>query len=406
MTSFSYQAAIKLMVIMILVILGIILDLGGGPTHDRIGLRYWRDPGPFVQFHGVLGPVGRFLGVWTVFIQAAYSYQGVESVAIIAGEAENPRKTIPKAIKRVFFRILIFYIGGVTVAGLLVPSNSPRLASVKGHGTSQASPFVIAINNGGISILPDIVNAVILLAAYSTGNTGLYCGSRILHGLACRGMAPSVFSKCTKSGLPIFALIPPAAGGLLAFLRLNNSGATVFHWLTRMSAVTGLVTWLSVLVSYLHFYQGMKYHGIDRNKIPYKSPFQPYLSYFGLCMIVLVILFSGFEVFLQGNWSTSNFITNYITIVIYLLLFLYWKLTKRCKFVSLPEMDLVGSTKELDHMDAYYKSREKLPRTWLKKTWEWVCDAFSNGSNKPTVTGTNYFRLVHSEYFFSCSKIE
>jgi amino acid transporter len=68
---------------------------------------------------------------------------------------------------------LIFYIGGVTVAGLLVPSNSPRLASVRGHGTAQASPFVIAINNGGISVLPDIVNGAILLSAYSTGNTAL-----------------------------------------------------------------------------------------------------------------------------------------------------------------------------------------------------------------------------------------
>ncbi|KAA1080272.1 hypothetical protein PGT21_007119 [Puccinia graminis f. sp. tritici] len=365
-------SAIKLSVILILIILGIVLDLGGGPTHDRIGFRYWLDPGPFSQLHGILGPVGRFLGFWTVFIQAAYSYLGVEAVAIIAGEAENPRKTIPKAIKRVFFRILIFYIGGVTVAGLLVPSNSPRLASVRGHGTAQASPFVIAINNGGISVLPDIVNAVILLSAYSTGNTALYCGSRILHGLACRNMAPSFFKRCTKSGLPIFALIPTATGGLLAFLRLNHSGATVFHWLTRMSAVTGLCTWLSVLVSYLQFYRGMKYHGICRNKIPYKSPFQPYLTYFGLLMVILVIFFSGFEVFLKDNWSTSNFVTNYITLVIYILLFIYWKVTKRGKLVRIQEMDLIAGTKHFELMDAHYQENIKIPRTRLQKLWDWL----------------------------------
>ncbi|POW11635.1 hypothetical protein PSTT_05145 [Puccinia striiformis] len=295
-----FFSAIKLMVILLLIIVGIILDLGGGPTHDRIGFRYWIEPGPFVELNGILGPLGRFLGFWTVFIQAAYSYLGVESVAIIAGEAENPRKTIPKAIKRVFFRILIFYIGGVTVAGLLVPSNSAQLASVRGHGTAHASPFVIAINNGGIKILPDIVNAVILLAAYSTGNTALLWQPNTPRaGISKHG---SVFvQKMYKIWLTYLGSHPTAAGGLLAFLRLNNSGAAVFHWLTRMSAITGLCTWLCILVSYLRFYDGMKYHGINRNNLAYKAPFQPYLSYFGVIMIILVIFFSGFEVFLKGN---------------------------------------------------------------------------------------------------------
>ncbi|KAI7938108.1 hypothetical protein MJO28_015028 [Puccinia striiformis f. sp. tritici] len=351
---------------------------GGGPTHDRIGFRYWIEPGPFVELNGILGPLGRFLGFWTVFIQAAYSYLGVESVAIIAGEAENPRKTIPKAIKRIFFRILIFYIGGVTVAGLLVPSNSAQLASVRGHGTAHASPFVIAINNGGIKILPDIVNAAIIDAASARTHLcallrALDCGSRILHGLAFRSMAPSLFRKCTKSGLPILALIPTAAGGLLAFLRLNNSGAAVFHWLTRMSAITGLCTWLCILVSYLRFYDGMKYHGINRNNLAYKAPFQPYLSYFGVIMIILVIFFSGFEVFLKGNWSTPNFVTNYITIVGYFLLFAFWKVKKRSKLVRAPQMDLVSGNMKFEAMDAYYKENLAIPKTRMQKFWNWVC---------------------------------
>ncbi|KAA1081497.1 hypothetical protein PGTUg99_006519 [Puccinia graminis f. sp. tritici] len=185
-------------------------------------------------------------------------------------------------------------------------------------------------------------------------------------------MAPSFFKRCTKSGLPIFALIPTATGGLLAFLRLNHSGATVFHWLTRMSAVTGLCTWLSVLVSYLQFYRGMKYHGICRNTIPYKSPFQPYLTYFGLLMVILVIFFSGFEVFLKDNWSTSNFVTNYITLVIYILLFIYWKVTKRGKLVRIQEMDLIAGTKHFELMDAHYQENIKIPRTRIQKLWDWL----------------------------------
>ncbi|PLW58613.1 hypothetical protein PCANC_00078 [Puccinia coronata f. sp. avenae] len=337
-------SSIKLLVIVLLIILGIVLDFGGGPNHDRIGFRYWVHPGPFTQLHDIAGPTGRFLGFWTVFIQAAYSYQGIESVAIMAGEAENPRKSIPKAIKRIFFRISIFYIGGVAVAGLLVPSNSPQLASARGHETAQASPFVIAINSGGIRILPDIVNAAILISAYSTGNTALYCGSRVLHGLASRGMAPSLFTRCTQSGIPILALIPTAAGGLLAFLRLNNSGETVFRWLTRISAVTGLFTWLSVLISYLRFYHAMKHQGIDRNKIPYKSPLQPYLAYFGLLMIAMVILFNGFEVFLKDNCSVS------------------------AKLFSI----FRPGTKQFELMDEYFKKTAQPPRSWLGRFWDWL----------------------------------
>lgn len=365
-------SAMKVVVIVILIILGLILDLGGGPNHDRVGFRYWLNPGPFVQLHNIPGATGRFLGVWTVFVQAAYSYLGVEIVAISAGEAKNPRKSIPKAIKRVFFRILLFYICGITVIGLLVPSNSPRLLSPTGHGTANASPFVIAINNAGIGVLPGIVNAVILVSAYSAGNSALYCGSRVLHGLACQRMAPFFFSRCTKSGLPLLALIPTATGGLLAFLRLNNNGAIVFHWLSRISSVTGLCTWFSVLLSYLRFYHALEYRGIDRNQIPYKSPFQPYLSYFGLVMVILVILFNGMDVFLQDKWSTTNFVTSYISLVVYVALYLFWKVTKRCKFVTIPNIDLVTGTTQFDEMDAFYKENEEVPTTALKRFWRWL----------------------------------
>jgi amino acid transporter len=120
-------ASIKVLTITGLIILGIILDLGGGPDHDRLGFRYWKHPGPFVQFDGIGGAKGRFLGFWEVLTQAGFSFIGTEIVAIAAGEAKNPRRNIPKAIRRLYIRILLFYIGGVTIIGLLVPSNDPGL---------------------------------------------------------------------------------------------------------------------------------------------------------------------------------------------------------------------------------------------------------------------------------------
>ena len=167
-----------------LIILGIILDLGGGPDHDRLGFRFWKKPGPFVQYNGIAGAKGRFLGWWAVMTQAAFSFIGTEIVAvcvsllhsrrclpnvhaqIAAGEAKNPRRNLPKAIRRVYIRILLFYIGGVTIIGLLVPSNDPNLGLNK--GTAAASPFVIAIKRSGIKALPSVCSRYCLISVALT----------------------------------------------------------------------------------------------------------------------------------------------------------------------------------------------------------------------------------------------
>jgi amino acid transporter len=128
---------------------------------------------------------------------------GVEIVALAAAEVENPRRNMPKAIGRVFYRILFFYVGGVIFIGWLVPYNDPRLL---GAPTGASSPFVIAIENAKIKALPSIINAVILTSAFSAGNSVLYASSRTLYGLACAGQAPHFLRKCTRKGLPIWCV--------------------------------------------------------------------------------------------------------------------------------------------------------------------------------------------------------
>ena len=179
------------------------LDLGGGPTHERVGFRYWKNPGPFNQLHGIPGAKGRFFAFWATFLNSAFSFLGTEIVAIAAAEVENPRRNVPRAIRRVFYRILLFYVGGVIVIGWLVPYNDSRLLGASG---TASSPFVIAIQNAQIKALPSIINAVVLTSAFSAGNSVLYASSRTLYGLACAGQAPRFLRKCTKEGLPIWCV--------------------------------------------------------------------------------------------------------------------------------------------------------------------------------------------------------
>ena len=170
-------ASVKIITIVGLLILALIIDVGGVPGQKRLGFHYWKDPGAMKAYVGH-GATGRFTGLWSTLVNAAFSYGGVEMVAVAAGEAENPRKNIPKAVRRVFWRILFFYVLGSLAIGVLVPYNDPHLLSAQKAEAAgaAASPWVIAIERAGIKALPSIINAVILTSASSSANAFLYTG--------------------------------------------------------------------------------------------------------------------------------------------------------------------------------------------------------------------------------------
>ena len=133
-----------------LILTGLIIDLGGGPDHQRRGFQYWRNPGPLNGAGLEPKHVGldRFLGILSVIVQAAFSFQGMELVAVAASETESPRRNIAKAVRRVFFRVCIFYMLGILITGMIVPSNDPHLLHPTGNAAQ--SPYVIAMTNAGI----------------------------------------------------------------------------------------------------------------------------------------------------------------------------------------------------------------------------------------------------------------
>ena len=241
-------ASIKVLTITGLIVLGIVITSGGGPDHKSIGFQYWRHPGPFTQYNDITGSKGRFLGFWAVLTQAAFSYIGTEIVAIAAGEARNPRRNIPRAIKKVYIRILLFYLGGTFIIGLLVPSNDPSLRLSSGVGKS---PFVIAIRRAGIPALPSIINACLLTAASSAASSDLYTASRAIYGLALTRSAPRIFARTTARGLPYVAIGFTALFGALAYMSLSTGAGNVFNYLVDLSAASGLLTWLGIDILYI-----------------------------------------------------------------------------------------------------------------------------------------------------------
>ncbi|CAG7561969.1 unnamed protein product [Fusarium equiseti] len=271
--------AIKLLTIVGLIILMFVITVGGAPNGEAIGFRYWNRPGPMNEYLRP-GAMGRFLAFFKVFITCTFSYGGSEMVVMASGETENPRRNIPKAIRRVFWRIVI-YILSIFLIGLCVSSKDPDLVNAinKSAPGADSSPFVIAIRNGGIKILPSIINAVILTSAWSSGNSLFYAATRVLYAAALDGKAPRILTF-ERFGVPYLCVGVTTIFGLVVYLNVSNSGSGVFFWFSNLSGVGALIIWASVSFTYLRFYYCLKYNNIDRNTLPYESPMQPFLAYF------------------------------------------------------------------------------------------------------------------------------
>jgi amino acid transporter len=362
--------AIKLTTIIGLILLMFIIDLGGAPNHDRIGFRYWNHPGPMNEYLET-GALGRFLAFWKVFIQATFSYGGSEMVVVAAGETENPRRNIPKAVRRVFWRIAIFYVLSILLIGMCVSSTDPRLLNAISEGAPgvAASPFVIAIANGGISGLPSVINAVVLTSAWSAGNSFFYASTRILYSTALDGKAPH-FLTYEKFGVPYGCVAITTALSCLVYLNVSSSSSDVFFWISNLSAVSTLIVWTSISITYIRFHQGMKYHNIPRSSLPFRPPFQPYLAYFSAIFSATVALFNGFDAFFPGKFSAKTFIPPYIDIPIFAGLFLGYKIVKKTKFVKVQDMDFWSGKEEIDQQEALWETPK--PRNFLERIWFWI----------------------------------
>ncbi|KAG8789686.1 hypothetical protein FRC19_000983 [Serendipita sp. 401] len=295
--------------------------------------------------------------------QAAFSFIGTEIVAIAAGEAKNPRRNVPRAIKRVYIRILLFYVLGTFIIGLIVPSNHPSL-DLTNHDAA-ASPFVIAIKTAGIKGLPSLINACLLSSAWSAASSDLYTSSRALYGLALSGQAPKVFIKTSKSGLPWVSVAFSSAFAFLAYMGINEGAGTVFGWFSDMTAIAGLMTWWGICFTYTRFYKGLKSQGIDRSKLPYASKLNPYAAYYALVSILIICLFSAWDVFLKGKWNTARFVTNYLPFALFPILYFIARYFNKTPLVKPSEMDFQTGLAEIEA--ATYD--EPPPRNIVEKFW-------------------------------------
>lgn len=301
----------KVILAVALIIFTFVVMLGGNPQGDRFGFRYWYSPGAFNELY-YTGDLGRWLGFLQCLIQASFAIAGPDYVSMAAGEAENPRKTMPRAFNAVFYRLTIFFVLGALCVGILVPHDSQELSDAYDNDRpgAAASPYVVAMGRLGIGVFPHIVNALVLMSAFSAGNSYVYCASRSLYGLALEGKAPRFLRTCTRHGVPIYCVGVVLLFGLLAFLQLGSSTSVVLNWLVSLVTASQLMNFSVTCVAYLAFFRALKAQGIDRKTLPYQGWWQPYTAIYGLVGTFVMTFVGGYTVFLplEGYWKIPDFL--------------------------------------------------------------------------------------------------
>lgn len=332
--------------------------VGGNPHHDAYGFRHWRTPGAFAEYMSK-GDLGRFEGFLGALWSAAFTIVGPEYVSMVSGETKLPRKYLKNAFKTTYIRFAFFFIGGALTVGVAIPYNDKTLVSIlggssSGAGTAAASPYVIAMNNLGVGVLPHITNALLVTSIFSAGNAYTYCGTRSLYGLALEGQAPKFLRKCTKAGVPIYCLIVIMLFPCLAFLNVSSGSAEVLTWLTNLITAAQIIDYIVICITYVFFYRACLAQGLDRRTLPYFGYFQPYSAWISGVFLSAVVCVYGYSVFKPGNWDVGTFFTYYTMLLLAPILYLAWKFMKGTHLIKPHETDLVWEKPAIDAYEAAY----------------------------------------------------
>jgi len=317
------------------IILGVVIDCGGVGSQGYIGARYWYEPGAFRNgFNGFAG----------VFVIAAFAFGGTELVGLAAAESANPAKAIPQATKQVFWRIAFFYVVNLFILGLIVPSDDTRLLGSSGANT-KASPFVLAIQDAGIQVLPSIMNAVITIAVISVANSCTFGSTRTIQALAERGMAPKLMAYVDKAGRPLPCIILQILFGLLAFIAESGKSSDIFGWLLALSGLSYFFIWGSICIAHIRFRSAWKAQGYTLDQIPYKPALGVIGSWIGLTLNILALMATFYSALYPSPNATPDpqyFFQQYLAAPVVLALYVGWKIYSRewRVFVPLHEIDL------------------------------------------------------------------
>lgn len=327
-------AGIKVITILVFLVVGVLMIFGVFTGH-AVGFHNFNLGG--TPFHG---------GVLTIFgtvLVAGFAFQGTEVVGLAAGESDNPRKNVPKAIRQVFWRILIFYVLAIFVIGMLIPYTDPNL--LKGGVNNVAiSPFTLVFQRAGFAFAAAVMNAIILTAVLSAGNSAVYVSSRMLWALATEGKAPRLFSKINSRGVPINALYVTIVIAFVSFLLSLFGTGVIYTWMLNAAGLTGFIAWLGIAISHYRFRKAYVAQGRDLRDLVYKAKWYPFGPIFAFVVCLIVVVGQDYSGFTNGPIDWAGITATYVGIPLFLFLWLGYKFIKKTKVIPLKECNFENNS--------------------------------------------------------------
>ncbi|CEQ40091.1 SPOSA6832_01675 [Sporobolomyces salmonicolor] len=420
-----WASFLKIIVLVGLILLGIIIDLGGVAGVERIG--YWRDQ-PFSHYI-FQNNTGVFLGVWSCMVTALFAYIGEAR-----NPRKTIPATIRRTFFRLafFYVFSIFVVGLIIKAndpGLLAANKkstgaaaSPFVLAIERANIKILPEYVHKSLLGFVRTLTFITALVSstprsfssacrrptvtstcqsrsrqLPCRFSLTHTLRHSGTRTLYALAAQGQAPRIFMRTNRHGMPYVSLALCSLVCCIAYLNVSSGSKKVFGYFTALVTIFGVrlcpspslasslpphtahalgappqaLTWMSILWSHIRFMQALKAQGLSRDELPWKAPFQPYMAYTALVIVAIVTLFKGFDSF-TPKFNHATFITSYLGIPIYCVLYLGHKFWYKTKVLKPDEVDLVSGRREFDEDEAAWKEEEEAAgkKPLWKRIWE------------------------------------
>ncbi|KIW20781.1 hypothetical protein PV08_01359 [Exophiala spinifera] len=371
-------SVIKVTAVIGYILLGVLVNIMGGVDSNGradgsyMGFRLWHHPG---AFHN------GFKGLCSTFVTAAFAFAGTELVGLAAAETENPRKTLPTAIKQVFWRITLFYIVSLLIVGTLVPYDDPRLLNGQSNADTKASPFVISIQNAGLAVLPSVMNVVIMISVLSVGNSSIYGSSRTLAALAEQRQAPSFLAYIDRKGRPLYAIIISTALGFLAFLAASAKQQDAFNWMLALSGLSSIFTWGSICLAHIRFRKAWIEQGHTLDELAFRSPVGVVGSWIGLGFNIIVLIaqfWTGFSPVGYASESASDLVINffqaYLAAPVVVIMYIGYKVYMRTSIIKTRDMDLFTGKREMNVKSLVAEERaDRLNWPTWKKVYKFLC---------------------------------
>ncbi|HLQ13495.1 MAG TPA: amino acid permease [Steroidobacteraceae bacterium] len=328
-------ASIKVVTVIIFLAVGALM-ITGMLGNQGGGLHNWTLGDPASGAHAPF--VGGLNAVLLVFLLAGFSFQGTESVGLAAAETADPVRNVPRAIKSVFWRILLFYIGSIFVVGTLISFNDPNLLHGD-EGHIAYSPFTMVFQH-----MPRIgyyaahlMNAVILSSVLSCGNSSMYVASRMLYAMAHSRKAPRLFGRLSRRGVPVAALLATGLVSATAFFTSLVGDQKIYQIFYNASGLSGFIIWLGIALCHLRFRRAWVAQGRSLDDLKFRAKFYPYGPWLAVLLFTIVLFGANFGVFQAPVFSWFNFISGYLMIPTFIVLYLVHKVRNRTRLIPLAD---------------------------------------------------------------------